>query len=143
MRQALDQLLHLYPNLKPLVNKQAEKKKMKYDAFLDSSTAVELAVINACLLKKVINRKSNPIDPNVAKNYEMFTKYAVDKINMLANKHIDIINGLYHHRVNKVPLLKTRKIPKTKADLDDYLTQLNVVDKWAFLSQIYQSLLSI
>ena len=142
MRKVLEELLKLYPQLKTILQKQAKRNTSIKD-YINSRTAVELAVINAYLLKKVINRKYNPIDPNIAINYKKFTAYAVNKIDSLSADYIDIINGLYHHRVKKVPLYKARKIPKTKADLNSYLTRLNVVDKWAFLSQIYQSLLSI
>ena len=129
MKKTVNELLRLYPQLKQFVVDKAKKKKLSLDKFLSTRTAVQLAVINAYLLKKVVNRKFNSLDVNIAKNYDKFTAYAVDKINSLSKNYLDIINHLYHYRINKVPLSQLKKVPKTKKDLDAYLKRLNVVDK--------------
>ena len=143
MRKVVFSIIKQYPNIRKKLEEQADKNKQDLTQYIHSKTAVELAVIVAQCFKKIINKKYNQLDINVAKTYAKWTKYIVNTINTLSDDYMDIINGLHHYRVNKIPYFEQRKTPKTKQDLDGYLTQLNLVDKWAFLSQIYQSLLRV
>ena len=143
MHEVFNQLLEQYPKLSPMIHKEAKKYRMDFTRFINSRNAVELAVYNACFFKKIIDKKFNQLDVNIDKTYEKYSEYVVHKIDQLSYKYGDIINSLYNYHVKKVPFYKSRKTPKTKQDLDAYMTMLNLVDKWSFLSQIYQSLLSV
>ncbi|MCF0228005.1 MAG: hypothetical protein HUJ52_04235 [Malacoplasma sp.] len=143
MHEVFSQLLELYPKLSPIIHKEAKRYRMDYTKFVNSRTAVQLAVYNTWFFKKIINKKFNQLDVDIAKNYEKYSHYVVHKIDELSYKYGDIINSLYSYRVKKLPFFKARKAPKTKQDLDAYMTMLNLADKWSFLSQIYQSLLSV
>ena len=128
-------LIKQYPQFVKRLNIHAKICKKSLEQYLESKNAVELAVINALILKKVLNRKANPIDVKLVDNYNKYNEYAINKINSLSTNYMDVIS--------KAPLYQLKHAPKNQVELNAYVNNLQLVEKWVFLSQIYQSLLSI
>ncbi|MCF0124619.1 MAG: hypothetical protein HUJ68_02485 [Clostridia bacterium] len=80
MHEIFNELLKKYPQLKSVMEKEAKRKRKSLTDYINSRNAIELAVINAECFKKIINKKFNFLDENIAKNYKKYTEYAVEKI---------------------------------------------------------------
>lgn len=143
MRQVTDQLIAEYPKLQVLVEKHAVKHNLTVNEYLDTKNTVELTAINAQFFKKIMNKKFNPLDEKIKKVYNQYSTFVVTKIYELSTNYLDSINDLYHYRIDKLPWYKLNKPAKTQADLKAYLERIDLVDKWSFLSQIYESIANI
>ena len=143
MRQVTNELIKQYPKLQVIVEKHAVRHNLTIDQYLDTKTTVELTAINSQFIKKVMNKKFNPLDENIKKLYSQYSAFVVAKIYELSTNYLDAINDLYHYRVDKLPWYKLNKPAKTQADLKAYLERIDLVDKWSFLSQIYESIANI
>ena len=143
MRQVLEELIKAYPKLQVIVEKKAAKRNLTIEQYLDTKNTVELTAINSQFIKKIMNKKFNPLDENLKKMYAHYSTFVVSKIYELAANYLDSINDLYHYRINKQPWYKINKPAKTESDLRAYLERIDLVDKWSFLSQIYESIANI
>ena len=143
MRQVTDQLIAEYPKLQVLVEKHAVKHNLTVNEYLDTKNTVELTAINAQFFKKIMNKKFNPLDEKIKKVYNQYSTFVVTKIYELSTNYLDSINDLYHYRIDKLPWYKLNKPAKTQADLKAYLERIDLVDKWSFLRQIYESIANI
>ena len=143
MKQVTYQLIEQYPKLRAILEKQCERKNITLEKYLNQKTSIELTVLNASFMKKILNTKFNPLDENIDAVYNKYSQFVDDKIDELSVSYLDKINELYHYRANKLPLSKLRKTPKTQQDLDQYLQRIDLVDKWMLLCKIYQSLSTI
>ena len=143
MRQITDELISQYPKLQVIVEKHAVHHNLTVSEYLDTKNTVELTAINAQFIKKIMSKKFNPLDENIKKLYNRYSTFVVSKIYELSVNYLDSINALYNYRVNKLPWYKLNKPAKTEADLKAYLERIDLVDKWSFLSQIYESIANI
>ena len=143
MRQVLEELINQYPKLRVIIEKRAAIRNETIDQFLTQRTTVQLTAINADFFKKLMNKNFNKFDEKISATYNKYSTFVVTKIHELAIHYLDAINNLYNYRVDKLPWYKLKKPEKTDDDLRAYLERIVLVDKWSFLSQIYESISNI